>query len=286
MSFMTTLLDTAPVDESRALSGGASLAIYTSGPKADAAPPLLFLHAAVCDSRSWARQFATFGATRRVIAYDRRGFGATAAVDEPFSSVDDLWAVMDALAVDRAVLVGNSQGGRIALDATLERPGRVAALVLVGAAIGGAPESSTHDPRLDALIATYEAAKKAGDLDEQNRVEAHVWLDGPFVAEGRVGGAPRDLFLAMNRIALDGPESCGADVPVTAYTHLTDVAVPTLVMWGPLDVPSVVANMRHAAATIPHARACELSGVAHLPAVEAPERFDAALASFLRDAGV
>ena len=49
-------------------------------------------------------------------------------------------------------------------------------------------------------------------------------------------------------------------------------------------MPSVIVNMRHAAATIPGVRVCELDGVAHLPNLEAPQRFDAALAAFLREA--
>lgn len=284
-NLMTGCVATLPVEKTKVPSRGAVLVAYSAGRDGGAAP-LVFLHAGVSDSRLWARQFETFGPHRRVVAYDRRGFGATAAVDEHFSSVDDLIAVLDALAIPRAVLVGCSQGGRIALDATLAHPQRVAGLVLVAAAIGGAPESMTVDPRIEALIAAYEEAETIGDVDAQNRIEAHVWLDGPFAAEGRVTGAQRALFLTMNRIVLGGPKIGSTDVPDTAYRRLADVAVPTLVMWGPLDVPSVVTNMRHAAATIPGARACELEGIAHLPSLEAPERFDAALATFLHDVGL
>lgn len=285
-NLLTPCVASAVVEKTKVVSGGAELTVYESGPAQSGLAPLLFVHAGVCDSRMWARQFDTFAATRRVVAYDRRGFGATAAVDEPFSSVDDLFAVMDALAIERAVLVGCSQGGRIALDATLSGAARVSGLVLVAAAISGAPEALTHDPRLDGLIEAYEKAKIAGDIDEQNRVEAHVWLDGPFSWEGRVTGAARELFLTMNRIILEGSEDCAADVPAAAWTRLDAVEAPTLVLWGPLDVPSVITNMHHAAATIPGVRTCELDGVAHLPSVEAPDRFDAALAAFLRDAGL
>ena len=273
-----------PIETRFVASDGASLAVYAAGPRDDAAPPLVFLHAGVSDGRLWADQFETFGRSRRVVAYDRRGYGATAAVDERFANVDDLWAVLDALSVQRAVLIGCSQGGRIALDAALERPERVAALVLVAAAIGGAP-AAPDDPRLQALIAAAEAAAASADVDAQNRIAAHVWLDGPFAPEGRVGGSRRDLFLAMNRIVLEGPKLGTPIVPDTAYARLAEVAVPTLVVWGPLDVPGAIANMRHAAATIPGARAVEIAGVAHLPSLEAPERFDAVLGDFLQDAG-
>ena len=284
---MTNLLAgcvaSAVVEATTVSFGTARITAYTSGPEQSGRPPLLFLHAGVCDSRMWAHQFDTFSQERRVVAYDRRGFGATARVDEHFSSVDDLFAVMDAVSIDRAILIGCSQGGRIALDATLTRPSRVAGLALIAAAIGGAPESDEHDHRLDPSIEAYGIAKETGDLDAQNRIEARVWLDGPFSPEGRVSGAARTLFLAMNRIILEGPEDCDADVPAAAWSRLETVATPTLVMWGPLDVPSVIENMRHAAATIPGARSCELDGIAHLPSLEAPDRFDDALSAFLQD---
>lgn len=268
-----------PVETIRVPSGDASLVVYTSGAASDGAP-LVFLHAGVCDSRMWANQFATF-ASHRVVAYDRRGFGATPMVDEHFSSVDDLLAVLDALAIERAVLVGCSQGGRIALDATLAHPERVAGLVLVAAAIGGSPEETHPDSRLATLSERYEKAKAADDIDVQNRIEAHVWLDGPFSDEGRVSGPARELFFAMNHIVLIAPKGCSFTLPDTAYGKLAEVAAPTALIWGPLDVPSVIVNMQHAAATIPGAQVFELDGVAHLPSLEAPERFDAALATFL-----
>ena len=283
-NLMTAHVARQPVEKITVVSNGAALVAYTSGPSRTSAVPLLFLHAGVSDSRLWAKQFDTFAPNRRVVAYDRRGFGATAAVDASFSNVDDLVAVLDALGLDRVVLVGCSQGGRIALDATLARPDRVAALVLVAGAIGGSPEATGHDPRLEALMAAWDHASTADDLEAQNRIEAHVWLDGPFAPEGRVHGDARALFLTMNAIVLNGPKIGSAAMPDTAYARLDEIAVPTLVIWGALDMPSVVTHMRHAAATIPRARACELDDVAHLPSLEVPARFDEALAAFLRDA--
>ena len=67
------------------------------------------------------------------------------------------------------------------------------------------PTSSTSSPGLEDLERRYDAAYEAKDLDELNRLEAEIWLDGPF-HPGRVEGPARDLFLDMNRIALEAPE--------------------------------------------------------------------------------
>ena len=77
-----------------------------------------------------------------------------------------------------------------------------------------------------------------GDLDEVNRLEAWLWLDGPGSAEGRVGGHVRELALAMNAVVLatGQAEDAGAS-GVEAWRRLADVRAPTTVAWGERDVP-------------------------------------------------
>src|SRR4029453_6485208 len=97
-------------------SGLAQIAFAVKG----TGDPVVFLHAGVADRRMWREQRDAVAERRCAIAYDRRGFGETLHADEPYSHVADLFAVLDALAPSQpAVLVGSSQGGRIAIDATL-----------------------------------------------------------------------------------------------------------------------------------------------------------------------
>jgi pimeloyl-ACP methyl ester carboxylesterase len=110
----------------RIASGRATLAAEVVG----SGDPVVFLHAGVCDSRMWRAQLDGVGANNKAIAYDRRGFGETRAEKEDFSAVADLMAVIDAMANGTpTILVGCSQGGRIALDAALRHPSYVRALV-------------------------------------------------------------------------------------------------------------------------------------------------------------
>jgi len=81
----------------------------------------------------------------QLISYDQRGFGETEPSPGRYSSVDDLGALLDQESSERVVLVGNSMGGRIALDAALAMPDRVAALVLLAPAVSGAPEVTLDD---------------------------------------------------------------------------------------------------------------------------------------------
>jgi len=244
------------------------------------------LHAGVTDRRLWAPQLEAFGATHRVVAYDRRGFGETRLPSprerEPFAHVDDLRAVLDALAIDRAVLMGCSQGGRIALDMTLAHPERVRALVLVANAVTGAPENDAPwSPLVQSRIDEYEAAEKRGDQAAVNEIEAQFWLDGPEQPTGRVSGPLRDLFLAMNAIALANGSPGDVIEPPSAWERLEQLRVPTLLIWGSFDFAHLGARLAEVARRIPGAQSVVMDGVAHLPSLERPDEFNRVVQSFL-----
>lgn len=114
----------------------------------------------------------------------------------------DAIAVMDAAGVEQAVVIGSSMGGQAALDLTLAHPNRVSGLVLIGTAVRGAPYLDINEGPTAELDTIIESAENASGIDEVNRLEARIWLDGPTADEGRVVGAARDLFLEMNGKAL------------------------------------------------------------------------------------
>jgi pimeloyl-ACP methyl ester carboxylesterase len=258
-------------------SGSAVLAAEEHG---SGSPDVLLLHAGVTDQRSW-RHVVHVLPDHRCLTYDARRYGRTAyEPQDGWSMVADAIAVLDAYAVGQAVVIGASMGGKTSIDLTLLHPDRVRALVLIGPAISGAPESEVEagvKPLETALI----AADVAGDLDEVNRLEAHIWLDGPLVPEGRVGGEARRLFLEMNGVSLAAADPGDDDSGVLAWDRLAEIGVPTLLLVGEHDLLEIREGCAHAARTIPGARLVELPGVAHLPHLENDERTLAELAAFV-----
>ena len=247
--------------------------------------PVVFLHAAVCDSRMWRAQLDAVGASHKAIAYDRRGFGETRAEKEDFSAVADLMAVIDAAGNGApAILVGCSQGGRVALDAALLHPSRVRALVLIASAVSGAPEP-IHPPDIEGLMARLKDAEKAGDLDRVNAIKAHHLLDGPLQPEGRVTGEARRLFLDMNAIALRSPPIGSNLDNAPAFHRLGEISAPSLVMWGDFDFPHIQERCRHIATTMPNGSGLMLTAMAHLPSLERPTEITGLLAEFISRTG-
>ena len=123
-----------------------------------------------------------------------------------------------------------------------------------------------------------------GDLDEVNRLEAWLWLDGPGSAEGRVGGHARELALAMNAVVLAAgqAEDAGAS-GVEAWRRRADVRAPTTVAWGERDVPFAIERCQVATAAVPSAWGVVLEGTAHLPYLERPAAVVAMITEAMRD---
>lgn len=257
-------------------SGSARIHCVTAG----AGPAIVLLHAGVADHRMWRDQIEDLQDRFQVIAYDRREFGQTHSPDEPFRHIDDLAVVLEKLDVGSAILVGCSQGGRIAIDFALAHPERVPALVLASTAITGAPAAPVP-AGVEALSDALDAAEEAGNLDRVNAIEAHLWLDGPLCAEGRVSGPIRDLFLDMNGTALRKPEIPKEEFPPDAYQRLSELAMPVLLISGDLDFDYIRARHAQLARTLSNAQAVEMPGTAHLPSLEQPDLFNRHLLAFL-----
>lgn len=233
---------------------------------------VVLLHEGVADSRGWAELAKLLAPEVTVVAYDRRGFGRTPVSAEPFSHLDDLFAVLDAVDGGSPVLLaGASAGGGLALDAALTAPSRFTGLVVMGTAVSGSPEPAL-DPATTRLDQLLEKAYESRDVDEINRLETWVWLDGPAQAEGRVGGAARTLALDMNAVIIhnDAPEEAGGS-GLDTWHRLAEIQVPVTVACGDLDVPYIMDRCRLIAERLPRARHRVLAGMAHQPYLESPE---------------
>ncbi len=235
-------------------------------------PPIVLLHAGIVDATSWGSLVPHLvAAGHRTIAFDRRGSGRSATEDVAFSNRDDVRAVMDALGVARACLVGNSVGGQIALDVAVETPGLVVALVTVAASVGGLEMPATAEE--EAAFAEMERLEASGDADALADFDVRLWVDGPGQPTTRVPSAIREAVRAMTRRDADPTRQHGRPIPLDppAAERLGALTMPVLAVAGALDVSDVPATARFLESAAPDARAVVVPGVAHLVGLEAPE---------------
>ena len=120
----------------------------------------------------WDPQWVDWPSRFRVTRLDLRGFGRSAPPEGVFANPEDVLAVLDALGIDRAILVGASFGGRVVLDLAASRPDRVRGLVLAGA---GLPDHA-WSPEIRAFGAAEDEAIEAGDLDAATEINVDFWL--------------------------------------------------------------------------------------------------------------
>jgi 3-oxoadipate enol-lactonase len=246
---------------------------------------VVLLHAGVGDRRLWDGQLEAFAAGHRAVRPDLRGFGESPLPGGPFSYLDDLRALLDHLGLDRAALVANSFGGRIALDFALAHPERVGALVLAAPAVTGwegSAELDVFDEQEDALL-------DAGRVDEAVELNLRTWLDGHGRDAAPVPPEARAALARMQRRAFDvqvrayegspAPKPAGWSDP-PAIGRLAEIAVPALVVVCAHDQPAFRALGERLAAELPKAEAAVMD-TGHLPAFERPEEFNRLALGFL-----
>lgn len=259
-------------------SGSAQIAYDDEG----SGPPVLLLHAGVTDRRSWRAVVDVLHPGRRTLAFDQRRFGETTYTPEPHSTPADALAVLAHAGLDGpTTIVGCSMGGTAAVDLALARPDLVERLVLMAPGVRADVYPEEIPDSWRDLAAALEAAEEARDLDEVNRLEAHLWLDGPTAPEGRVGGAARELFLDMNGRALAAEDPGDTTGVPERWDGLDTITAPTMVLVGDLDAEEEQAAAEQLAQMIPGARFEKLVGTAHLPHLEGHARCLDALRDFI-----
>jgi pimeloyl-ACP methyl ester carboxylesterase len=228
-----------------------------------------------------------FSGRHRVLRPDLRGFGDSPLPGGPFSHVEDVRALLDLLGIGRVALVGNSFGGRVALDFALTHGDRARALVLAASALNGHEGSA----ELDAFDEEEDALLEAGKLDEAVALNLRTWLDGygreaapiPPEVRARVAAMQRQSFetilAAYERTPPPGPVRW-AEPP--AATRLHEVAVPTLVVRCAYDHPDFRAIAGLLAHEIPDAELVDLD-TGHVPGLERPDEFNRLVLAFLRE---
>jgi pimeloyl-ACP methyl ester carboxylesterase len=250
-------------------------------------PPLVLLHGAGDNALDWQWVMPTLAATHRVYAPDLPGSPDSARPAVDYSPAFFEWfvaAFVDALDIGRATFVGNSLGGLIALRLALSAPARVTALVLVDSAgLGRAVNpafTSVNVPGLGEAamplwktpVGAYQRAwgRTALLFAHPPRSVPREWL----AEQRRLALSPG--YLEAHLTALRAQVNPGGQREVL-LDRLPYLEVPTLVVWGARDRVFPESQAREAVARLRQGSLAVIPDCGHMPHVECPDRFLAAL---------
>lgn len=241
--------------------------------------PLLLIMGLGYPSAAWYRTRPVLAKGYRTIALDNRGVGQSDMPAGPYPipvMASDAVAVLDAAGVERAHVFGISMGGMIAQELALQYPRRVRSLVLGCTAAGG-----PHAVRADADATAMLMAR--GSMTREQAAEAAV----PFIYHP---STPRHLIdedIATRRPWLAHPEAYKAQLQGVlaweAYSRLSQITAPTLVIHGESDRLVPAGNGKLIAEKIPGAKLIMLAGASHIFPTDQPEAAHRAIRSFLAE---
>ncbi len=258
------------------------------------APLILLLHGFSANTYSWRKALGPLAAYGTVVAYDRPASGLTERPldetlrqwpgDNPYSpdaQADQVAAMIQALGFERAILVGNSAGGTIAMQTYLRHPERVAALVLVDAAIysgGGAPawiKPLLRTPQMDRLGPLVSRALAA----QGDRLLRLAWHDPTKITAEDLAGYRRATLVEDWDRGLWAFTLASRDLKLGE--RVGDVQAPALVITGDDDRIVPTEQSLRLAAELPNAQLVVIPQCGHVPQEECPEAFLKAVTAFL-----
>jgi pimeloyl-ACP methyl ester carboxylesterase len=257
-------------------------------------PPVVLLHGYGDTADCWRRVLPALQRGRRVVAIDTPPFGRSGP--PPANFEDDLIAcyeeffpaLFDELDIGRAVVVGHSMGGAMALMLALDAPEHVERLVMIAPAGLG-----DHAPWWWHAIAgrwiNWPALLKLPNPVARPAVKAALrgFLEDRLVHDTRAMGEVIDHFVQLHggprelRHLIDTGRALMAGYTGTLLARSAALPVPVLMLWGAEDRLAPAAHAREFVQAVPHARVEVLDNCGHYPQLELPGRVNAALREFL-----
>jgi 3-oxoadipate enol-lactonase len=240
---------------------------------------IVFIHDGLVHGEVWDNQFAAFAENFRVVRYDRRGYGRSPKPEKAYSNIEDLNQVFTSLNIDKAILIGMSAGGGLAIDFTLAHPDKVSSLIVVGAVVSGfsysehiltrggrlKPEDYANPERL----LEYFVKEDPYEIAPQNKeVKEKLWT--------LMQAYPQNIDFAKNGLA-EPPER-------QAIGILKEIQVPTFIVVGEFDIPDVFVHAGAIESGIPNSQKAIIQNAGHLVPLEQPELFNLQVLNFLNGA--
>ena len=228
-------------------------AIYGSG------SPVIFLHGGLANSDYWGNQVPAVAARHTVILMDSRGHGRSTRDARPYGydlMADDVVALMDALKIPKADIVGWSDGGIIGIDLALRHKDRIG--------------------KVFAFAANTRTSGVVEDVEKNSTFAAFIARAGKEYSA--LSATPNEYAAFVDQIS-----KMWFGEPNWTDAELAAIDTPILVVDGDHDEAIKRAHTEYIAATIPHAGLLILPNASHFAILQDPDQFNFAILHFLGD---
>ena len=244
---------TSPAASGYVTTGGARIYYATYGK----GPPVILLHGGLANSDYWANQVAPLARTHRVILIDSRGHGRSSRDARPYTyelMESDVVAVIDSLKIQKAALVGWSDGAIIGLVMAMKHPERLT--------------------RVFAFAANMDPS--GVNMDATSRPPFSTFVARAATDYARLSPTPTrfsDFVAAIGKMWEHEPNYTAAD--------LARIRLPIAIVDGDHDEAIKAEHTAYLARAIPGARLILLPGLSHFAMMQDPKAFNAAMTTFL-----
>ena len=240
--------------------------------------PIIFLHGFPFDKTTWHGQMDNLKSTNRVIAIDIRGFGQSKDEKTPLT-IDlfaaDLFAFMDKLKIEKAIICGLSMGGYIALNAVNKFPERFAALILC--------DTQCIADTIEVKENRHKNIEKIKDSDanefNENFIKSVFYPDSLVTKTEIVEHLRNTVFANSKEIIMAGLTAL-AERNETC-SGLNKISIPTLIICGSDDKLTPLAQSEFMHKNITKSKLKIIDNAGHVSNLEQPEAFNNFLANFL-----
>jgi 3-oxoadipate enol-lactonase len=251
---------------------GVPIAVTDEG----AGVPVVFVPGMGLDQRMWAPQVEpVVSSGRRVVLYDIRGHGRSGVPSSGYRVVDfadETVGLLDALAIERAHIVGLSLGGSVVARVAVRHPERIHSVTIIGSMACGYPRLSEFILKGGTAAMVMDGRM---DLETYRRERLASFLYAPTLADPVAGPAAREVLLTalqtttvLTETTLERIEGWPSPTDWDLWID-PERPVPALVMAGSLDDPSFQAFARESAA-LPRSGGTIVEGSAHLANMSHP----------------
>ncbi|HEX9665585.1 MAG TPA: alpha/beta fold hydrolase [Thermodesulfobacteriota bacterium] len=240
---------------------------------------VVFINGLTMDVNGWYFQVQEFSKRHRVLRYDCRGQGKSDKPDMEYPQImhaEDLKNLMDKLDIEKAHLVGLSNGGMIAQHFALNFPHKVGALVLVDTC-------SYIDTLLASIIAIWIKGTQLGGSEFRYDITIPFIFSEDFIKKNK------EALVEMKKMSSEiNPPNAIINLANGCLKHntndrLSEIKAPTLIIVGEEDILIPMKYSKLLNDGIKGSRLVIMKGSGHVPSIEKPEEFNRIVLNFLRE---